>query len=175
MEVETVCEANVFLLIAPGIQIQSGYRDEVINSLSRKIIRLALALAILQILITLAHAIVVKYVESLIFYILNIAIYLGVFYIAIQCVKSKNAPICCNCCRTLSLYRTYLYITATLLLISIVLAVYQLFVDYALYLVVGVIIDTTLFGLNVAEIYYSTKLIKILSQQVHNSSDDVEV
>jgi hypothetical protein len=180
-EDDMVGEDDVFVNIEifPGVEVRSGYADEGINELSKKIIRLAFLLAVFQTLVSIF--VLVRHFSPgmVILQLFNVCVYLAIYWTAIQCVKSRNAPLCCNCCcRPLSLYRTYL--AFTIFILFIIIAVYIGAVATRHWMKsISLFISCVIFGLNCAELYFSSKLIRILYTQVHiappEAQGDVEM
>lgn len=164
-------EIFVNIQIFPGMEVRSGYSDDRINELSAKIIQIALVLFIFQALVSIVVLSINFSIGMIILQLFNISIYLAIYWAAVQCVKSRNAPLCSQCCRPLSVYRVYLCFT-----------MFVLFIIIALYIgdvptgrwwsFVGLSINTVIFWLNFVEFYFSSKLIRILYGQVHIAPPD---
>ena len=164
--------------IMPGIQVETGYSDSGVNSLSQKIIRIALALFLFQTLVAIAITIFNFSVGTVVWYVFNILIYFLIFRVAVICVKSKNAPLCCckNCCRALDVFSIYLGITGFILFIAIIINVVVAATEN-IWAILSLVLNLVLFTLNMAELYYSFKLIKMLNTRVQPAPPgaDIEV
>mmetsp|Transcript_22576 Transcript_22576/g.33011 ORF Transcript_22576/g.33011 Transcript_22576/m.33011 type:complete len:175 (-) Transcript_22576:49-573(-) len=159
-----ISSADITINIFPGVNVQSGYYDEKINSLSQKIIRIAVSLCAFQILITLVSLINFS-VPNLIWSCINIVIYCLICYYAISCVKRKNEVVCCGC-TALHIYRIYLYIAVFILFLSLAASVWDVVAGYY-WRVVDIVILVILLSLNIAEIVYARMLLSVLAIQVH--------
>jgi hypothetical protein len=158
-------DISVEIQIFPGLTVTSGYQNLEINKLSKKLLRIALSLCLFQIILAIVTAIIRFSASSVFSSVVNIFLYLFVYYLAYLCIKHKNKKICCGCA-PLTIYRIYLYITTFVL--TIILIVNLVSVIYGSYWrVLSLIIVTVLYGLNIAEIYYSRRLSMILNEQIH--------
>lgn len=158
-------DIQVDLHILPGITVTSGYRNEEINRLSKKLLQIALSLCIIQIILAIISALIQFSLGALFSALLNTFLYLIVYYLAYLCVKYKNRTICCGC-TPLFLYR--LYLGLTIFILAIILILISIDISRGNYWrIINLIIITTLFSLNIAEIYYSKRLSIILNDQIH--------
>jgi hypothetical protein len=161
-------EEDIFVEIQvfPGLTVRSGYRNLEINRLSKKLLRIALSLCGFQILLAIINAIIKLTLGSLISSVANIFLYILIYCLAYVCVRYKNQKICCECMTPLTIYRIYLYITTFILTIILIINLVAVIYD-SYWRIIGLFIVAVLYGLNIAEIYYSRRLSMILNEQIH--------
>lgn len=140
------------------------YSLDTVNDLSTKIIRIALALFCIQALVQIALAVWVIRIDAIITSAINIFFFLMIFYLAVRCVKGRNATVCCGC-RALDLYRLYIMVALFVLLLNVLGSIAMIIHDPLLGSI-ALVVYSTLFTLNSLELYYSNKLIKELNTSV---------
>lgn len=155
----------VEIQILPGLSMTSGYQNHEINLLSQKLMRIAFCLCLFQILLAIISVIIEFNLSSVFSSFVNIILYLLIYYLAYICIKYKNQPMCCGC-TPLTIYVIYLYIS-TFILTIILIANLVVVISGLYWRLIHLLIVSILFGLNIAEIYYSKKLSRILHSQVH--------
>jgi hypothetical protein len=168
MSVPVVDNDDVFLDIMPGIlTVHSSYHIDEVNELMTKIIRLCLAVCLMQCLNAIVEAILWFYIEVVIFEIFNIFLFWLVYRCSVMCVEQKNERVC-GCCQSLTLLRIYLGISifflllATLRYLTLILSKYEVAImTYYFFL------NLMLLGLTTAASTWSARLSSVLNNQVH--------
>ena len=165
---EAADQGDVFLDILPGVvAIHSSYHIDEVNELATKIIRMCLSMCIVRCLNAVFETIMWFYTDVIVYSVVNIVIYYLVYRCCVECVKHKNAVMCCNF-QSLTVLRIYLFISAFFLFLStlsFMLLAVEIGADpHVLY---GLILSVILLCLSITAFRWSTKMAQVLNSQVH--------
>ena len=156
--------------IIPGVyQVQSAYHIDEVNAYSQKIIRYAIGLCAFNVLIAILissvdggdTSTVVDAVVAIVFNVL-------VLFLAVKCVRSKNAICCCGL-SALTFYRYFLMVNIFFIVIAMIVQIGWISRGY-FWSIAGLIYNLILFFFNCNQLRYSNKVMKALTVQIqpHN-------
>lgn len=154
--------------IIPGVfHVPSAYQIDEVNLYSKKVIRYAMGLCFMNILLAIVRALlwnVSAVIDSAISVLFNVA----VLWMAVRCVRSKNAKCCCGL-STLTFYRYFVMFNMVINTISIPISISWI-ITGGFWYIVNFVYFVTLFSFNFLQFRYSNKVLRALSVQVqpHN-------